>query len=143
MRIVDRKKELIITAGGENISPSNLENLLKANPLIAQVCVVGDRKPYPAALIVLDGEVAPGWAAEHGVPYASLERFATDERVIAEVQTAVDATNQQVSRAQQVKRFVILPSEWGVESDELTPTLKLKRRVIHHKYAKDIDRLYA
>src|SRR6266545_4397394 len=143
VRIVDRKKELIITAGGENISPSNLENLLKGHPLIAQVCVVGDRKPYPAALIVLDGEVAPGWAAEHGIPYTTLERFAAGERVIAEVQRAVDATNEQVSRAQQVKRFAVLPGEWGVESDELTPTLKLKRRVILHKYAKDIDRLYA
>jgi len=143
VRIVDRKKELIITAGGENISPSNLENLLKGHPLIAQVCVVGDRKPYPAALIVLDGEVAPGWAAEHGIPYTTLERFAAEQRVIAEVQRAVDATNEQVSRAQQVKRFAVLPDEWGVESDELTPTLKLKRRVILHKYAKDIDRLYA
>jgi long-chain acyl-CoA synthetase len=104
--------------------------------------VVGDRRPYVAALIVLDGEVAPGWAAEHGVPYQSLERFAADERVIAEVQTAVDATNRQVARVQQVKRFAILPAEWSAESDELTPTLKLKRRVIHHKYAKDIERLY-
>ncbi|HZD38645.1 MAG TPA: AMP-dependent synthetase/ligase, partial [Actinomycetes bacterium] len=96
VRIVDRKKELIITAGGENISPSNLENLLKAHPLIGQACVVGDRKPYPAALIVLDGEAAPGWAAEHGVPFTTLERFAAEPRVVADVQTAVDATNEQV-----------------------------------------------
>jgi len=143
VRIVDRKKELIITAGGENISPSNLENLLKAHPLVAQACVVGDRRPYPAALIVIDGEVAPGWAAAHSLPYTTLERFAADERVVAEVQSAVDATNQAVARVQQIKRFVILPGEWGVESDELTPTLKLKRRVIHHKYAKEIERLYA
>jgi long-chain acyl-CoA synthetase len=143
VRIVDRKKELIITAGGENISPSNLENLLKAHPLIAQVCVVGDRKPYPAALVVLDAELAPGWAAAHAMPYSSLERLAADERVVAEVQAAVDATNRQVSRAQQIKRFAILPTEWAAESDELTPTLKLKRRVILHKYAKDIERLYA
>src|SRR6266536_1284761 len=141
--IVDRKKELIITAGGENISPSNLENLLKAHPLVAQACVVGDRRPYPAALIVLDAEVAPGWAAEHGVPYESLERFADDERVHAELHRAVEAVNQHVARVQQVKRFTVLPTEWGVESDELTPTLKLKRRVIHHKYAKDIERLYS
>jgi long-subunit acyl-CoA synthetase (AMP-forming) len=143
VRIVDRKKELIITSGGENISPSNLENLLKAHPLIAQVCVVGDRKPYPAALVVLDAELAPGWAAAHAMSYSSLERFAADERVAAEVQAAVDATNRQVSRAQQIKRFAILPTEWAVESDELTPTLKLKRRVILHKYAKDIERLFA
>src|SRR6266496_816157 len=143
VRIVDRKKELIITAGGENISPSNLENLLKAHPLVAQACVVGDRRPYPAALIVIDGEAAPGWATAHSLPYTTLERFAADERVVAEVQSAVDATNQAVARVQQIKRFVVLPGEWGVESDELTPTLKLKRRVIHHKYAKEIERLYA
>jgi long-chain acyl-CoA synthetase len=143
VRIVDRKKELIITAGGENISPSNLENLLKAaHPLISQVCVVGDRKPYPAALIVLDGELVAGWAAEHGLAYQGLERFAAEERVLAEIGGAVDAANQRLARVQQVKRFTILPSEWTVESDELTPTLKLKRRVIHHKYAKDIERLY-
>jgi long-chain acyl-CoA synthetase len=144
VRIVDRKKELIITAGGENISPSNLENLLKAaHPLISQVCVVGDRKPYPAALIVLDVEVAPGWAAERGLTFQGLERLATEERVLAEVGAAVEAANQRLARVQQVKRFAILPTEWSVESDELTPTLKLKRRVIHHKYAKDIEGLYS
>jgi long-chain acyl-CoA synthetase len=143
VKIVDRKKELIITAGGENISPSNLENLLKAHPLIGQVCVVGDRRPYPAALIALDGEVAAGWGAERGMVYQSMERFAADSRVIAEVQAAVDATNRQVAKVEQIKRFVIVPSEWGVETDELTPTLKLKRRVIHHKFAKEIERLYA
>jgi long-chain acyl-CoA synthetase len=143
VRIVDRKKELIITAGGENISPSNLENLLKAHPLIGQVCVIGDRRPYPAALIALDGEVAAGWAAERGMVFQSMERFVAGQSVIAEVQAAVDATNRRVARVQQIKRFVIVPTEWGVETDELTPTLKLKRRVIHHKYAKDIERLYA
>lgn len=142
VRIVDRKKELMVTAGGENVSPSNLENLLKSHPLIAQACVVGDRRRYPAALIVLDSEVAPGWAAKHGVPYESLERFAADERVHGEIERAVAGVNQHVSRAEQVKRFTILPTEWTVEGDELTPTLKLKRRVIHHKYASQIESLY-
>ncbi len=142
VRIVDRKKELIITAGGENISPSNLENLLKAHPLIAQAFVVGDRKPYLAALVVLDGEVAPGWAAKHGVPYDSLERFANDERVRGEIERAVADVNQHVARVQQIKRFTILSNEWTVEGDELTPTLKLKRRVINKKYASQIESLY-
>ncbi|HZD01592.1 MAG TPA: long-chain fatty acid--CoA ligase [Actinomycetes bacterium] len=143
VRIVDRKKDLIITAGGENISPSNLENLLKAHSLIAQAFVVGDRKPYPAALIVLDAEVAPGWAAKHGVAYESLEQFANDERVHSEIERAVADVNQHVARVQQVKRFTILSNEWTVEGDELTPTLKLKRRVINEKYASQIEGLYA
>jgi long-chain acyl-CoA synthetase len=142
VRIVDRKKELIITAGGENISPSNIENLLKAHPLIGQACVVGDRKPHPAALIVLDPEVAPGWAAKNGVPYERLDQFADDERVHAEIARAVDGVNQRLARAEQVKRFGVLPAEWTVEGDELTPTLKLKRRVIHDKYATQIESLY-
>jgi long-chain acyl-CoA synthetase len=143
VRIIDRKKELIITAGGENVSPSNLENLLKAHPLIAQACVVGDRKPYPAALVVLDAEVAPGWAAKHGVPFERLDQFAADERVRAEIERAVAGVNQHVARAEQIKRFTILPTEWTIESEELTPTLKVKRRVIHEKYASQIESLYA
>jgi long-chain acyl-CoA synthetase len=143
VRIVDRKKELIITAGGENISPSNLENLLKAHPLVGQACVIGDRKPYPAALIVIDSEVASGWAAKHGVPYERLEQFAADERVHSEIERAVAAVNQRVARAEQIKRFTILPGEWTVDGDELTPTLKLKRRVIYDKYASQIEGLYA
>jgi long-chain acyl-CoA synthetase len=142
VRIVDRKKELIITAGGENIAPSNLENLLKGNPLIGQAFVVGDRRPYPAALIVLDAELAPGWAAKHGVPYESLEQFAADERVHGEIERAVADVNQHVARVQQIKRFTILSTEWTVEGDELTPTLKLKRRVINEKYASQIEGLY-
>ncbi len=142
IRIVDRKKELLITAGGDNVSPSNLENLLKAHPLIAQACAVGDRKPYIAALIVLDGEVAPAWAAQHGIPFQSLEQLAADERVRAELQSAVDAVNQHVARIEQLKRFTVLPAEWTVDSEELTPTLKLKRRVIHKKYAAEIQALY-
>ena len=142
IRIVDRKKELLITAGGDNVSPSNLENLLKAHPLIGQACAVGDRKPYIAALIVLDGEVAPGWAKEHGIPFESLEQFAADERVRAEIQRAVDDVNQHVARIEQIKRFTVLPAEWTMDAEELTPTLKLKRRVIHQKYANEIAALY-
>jgi len=142
IRIVDRKKELLITAGGDNVSPSNLENLLKAHPLIAQACAVGDRKPYIAALVVLDGEVAPGWAGQHGIPFESLERFALDERIRAELQQAVDQVNQHVARIEQIKRFTVLPTEWTMDSEELTPTLKLKRRVIHQKYAAEIQALY-
>jgi long-chain acyl-CoA synthetase len=141
--IIDRKKELIITAGGKNISPSHLEGLLKLHPLISQVCVVGDRKPYIAALVVLDAETAPAWAADNGIGFSGIEEFSADERVVAEVQRAVDAANEQVSRVEAIKRFTILPTEWTPDSEELTPTLKLKRRVIHDKYSEEIEGLYA
>jgi long-chain acyl-CoA synthetase len=142
VRIIDRKKELIITAGGKNISPANLEALLKTHPLVGQACVVGDAKPYPAALIVLDGEVAPAWAKANGVPFDSIGQFASEARVVAEIQKAVDDANEHVSQVERVKRFSILPTEWTVDSEELTPTLKLKRRVIKEKYAEEIDSLY-
>ncbi len=142
-RVVDRKKELLITAGGKNISPANLESLLKRHPLIGQACVVGDGRPYVAALIVLDGEAAPAWARGNGLEFSSLAEFSRDPRVNAEVQRAVDDTNDHLSQVEKIKRFVILPTEWTVDSEELTPTLKLKRRVILSKYAQEIDRLYA
>jgi len=142
VKIVDRKKELIITAGGKNISPANLEALLKSHPLISQACVVGDQRPYPAALIVLDGEVAPSWAAANGARFESIGQFAAEPRVVAEIQAAVDGANQHVSQVERIKRFTILPTEWTVDSEELTPTLKLKRRVIKDKYAEEIESLY-
>jgi long-chain acyl-CoA synthetase len=142
IKIVDRKKEIIITAGGKNIAPSNLEGLLKQHPLVGQACVVGDRKPFISALIVLDPEVAPTWAAKNGIEFSGIEDLAGNERVLAEVQRAVDSANQHVSRVESIKRFVILPIEWTPDSEELTPTLKLKRRVIHKKYAQEIEALY-
>jgi long-chain acyl-CoA synthetase len=143
LHIIDRKKELIITAGGKNISPASIESLLKEHPLVGQALAFGDRRPYVVALIVLDHEVAPGWARQRGIPDASPAALAEHPLVVAEVQHAVDATNQRLARVEQVKRFTILPAEWTVESEELTPTLKLRRRVIHGKYAPEIDALYA
>ena len=143
VRIIDRKKELIITAGGKNVSPANLESLLKQHPLIGQACVVGDRKPYVAALIVLDPEVAPGWASSNGLTFSTIAEFSREPRVHAEILKALDDANQHVSQVEGIKRFTILPTEWTVDSEELTPTLKLKRRVIHEKYAQEIEALYA
>jgi long-chain acyl-CoA synthetase len=142
VRVIDRKKELIITAGGKNISPANLESLLKQHPLIGQACVVGDRKPYVSVLIVLDPEVAAGWASSNGLTFSTIAEFSREPRVHAEIQTAVDEANQHVSQVERIKRFTILPTEWTVDSEELTPTLKLKRRVIHEKYAEEIEALY-
>jgi long-chain acyl-CoA synthetase len=142
VRIVDRKKELIITAGGKNISPANLEALLKQHPLVGQACVIGDRRPYMSALIVLDPEVTPIWARKAGIELTPTTDLAHHPAVVAEIQKAVDECNRHVSNVESIKRFTILPGEWTAESEELTPTLKLKRRVILQKYADEIDAMY-
>ena len=140
--MTDRKKELIITAGGENVAPAPVENGLVAHPLIGQALAYGDRRPYVVALLALDGEAAPAWARARGIPAGSLEALASDPRVLAEVAAAVAAANERLSRVQQVKRWRLLPVEWTAETGELTPTLKLKRRVVHDRYAGEIDSLY-
>ena len=144
LRIVDRKKELIINAAGKNMSPANIESHLKAaSPLIGQAVAIGDRRPYNVALIVLDPDFAPVWAAQQGIESASIADLAGDERVRAAVQEAVDAANAKLARVEQVKKFTILPTEWVPGGDELTPTMKLKRRPIEEKYAAEIEALYA
>jgi long-chain acyl-CoA synthetase len=142
LKIVDRKKELIITSSGKNLSPANIEGLLKEHPLIGQALVYGDSRPYVVALVVLDHELAPGWAARNGLDARDPAALAAHERVLAEVRLAVDAANQRLARVEQVKRFEVLPVEWTADSEELTPTLKLRRRIIHAKYAERIDALY-
>ena len=141
--VTDRKKELIITAGGENIAPAAVENTLAAHPLIGQALAYGDRRPYVVALLTLDGEAAPAWARARGITAGSLAALASDPQVLAEVAAGVAAANEQLARVQQVKRWRLLPVEWTAETEELTPTLKLKRRVVHAKYADVIDSLYA
>jgi long-chain acyl-CoA synthetase len=142
VRIVDRKKELIITAGGKNVSPANLEAALKTIPAIGQVCVVGDRRPFIGALVVLDPEMAPSWFAERGVTGASVADLADDRQAGEALQRAVDEVMSRFSNAERVKRFVVLGDEWLPDGDELTPTSKLKRRSILAKYADRIDSLY-
>jgi long-subunit acyl-CoA synthetase (AMP-forming) len=132
LRIVDRKKELIINAAGKNMSPANIEAKLKAaSPLIAQVVAIGDRRPYNVALITLDQETlaARGAAAE-------------DETIVGEIAAAVAAGNERLSRVEQIKRYTVIPGEWAPGGEELTPTLKLKRRPIERKYETEIDALY-
>ncbi len=141
--VVDRKKELIITAGGENVSPAAVENLLVAHPLIGQALAYGDRRPYLVAILTLDGGVAPAWARARGIEAGSLAELAADPAVLEAVGQAVTEANSRLARVQQVKYWELLPVEWTAESEELTPTLKLKRRVVHAKYADIIDGLYA
>jgi long-subunit acyl-CoA synthetase (AMP-forming) len=142
LKIVDRKKELIINAAGKNISPANLESKLKAHALVGTACVIGDQKPYLTALIVLDADVAPVWAAGQGIEDTTLEALADNDAVRAEIQKGVDEVNSQVSQVEGIKKFTILHSDWLPGGDELTPTMKLKRKPIHEKYAKEIEDLY-
>jgi long-chain acyl-CoA synthetase len=142
LSVVDRKKELIITSGGENISPAGIENLLVAHPLIGQALAYGDQRNYVVALLTLDGEVAPAWARARGIDAVSLAELAEHPVVLAEVTAGVADANSRLARMQQVKRWRLLPVEWTAESEELTPTLKLKRRIVHAKYADVIAALY-
>jgi long-chain acyl-CoA synthetase len=142
--IVDRKKELIINSGGKNMSPANIEQQLKvASPLIGQACAIGDMRPYNVALLVLDPDGAAAYAAANGLADASPAVLAANGEVRAAIAAAVAEANTHLSRVEQIKRFSVLPVDWLPDSDELTPTMKLKRRVIVKKYAADIDGLYA
>jgi long-chain acyl-CoA synthetase len=144
LTIVDRKKELIINAAGKNMSPANIESHLKtASPLIGQACAVGNGRPYNVALIVLDSDYAPVWAKRNGLEGTSFEELAQEERVGEAVQEAVDEANAKMARVEQVKKFKILSEPWEPGGDELTPTMKLKRKPIDEKYAEEIEALYS
>jgi long-chain acyl-CoA synthetase len=140
--IVDRKKELIITSAGKNIAPSNIESLLKESPIVGHALAFGDNRPYVVAVLTLDGEVAPVIAQMGGIQFTDLADLAAKPEILAMAQEAVDKANARLSRPEQVKAFELLPVEWTAESEELTPTLKLRRRIVHAKYADVIDRLY-
>ena len=141
--IIERKKEIIINAAGKNMSPSFIESSLKAaSPLIGHAVVIGDGRTYNTALIVLDADVAPQWAAEHGLPGRELAELADQEPVRAAVQEAIDRANTRLARVEQVKRFHIIRGNWRPGGDELTPTMKLKRNPIAAKYAAQIEALY-
>jgi long-chain acyl-CoA synthetase len=139
--ITDRKKDIIVTAGGKNIAPQNLENDLKTSRYVSQALVVGDRRPYPAALITLDPDELASWAAEHGLD-RDPETLARDERVHELVQGVVDDVNRERSRFEQLKRFAVLPHDFTIETGELTPTLKVRRRVVLERYAEEVEKLY-
>ncbi len=144
VKLIDRKKELIINAAGKNMSPANIEAAIKTgSPLIGQAAVIGDARPYNTALIVLDADFAPQWAAQHGLEGKSLEQLATEPQMIEAVQAGIDNANARLARVEQIKKFTIVPGDWVPGGDELTPTMKLKRKPIAEKYAGEIDRMYA
>jgi long-chain acyl-CoA synthetase len=143
LKIVDRKKELIITSGGKNISPAQVEYELQRHPLIGQACAIGDRRNYVTALLVLDQETAPAWARAQGIAFDSLADLAADPGVLAEVARGVAEANSHLARPEQVRRWTLLPAEWTAQSGELTPSMKRRRRVIVDRYAKEIEDLYS
>jgi long-chain acyl-CoA synthetase len=143
LKIVDRKKELIINAAGKNMSPANIEAAIKtSSPLIGQACCIGDRRPYNTALIVLDTDFAPQWAAQQGLEGKTLEELADESAMVAAVQAGIDEANSHLARVEQIKKFTIIPGDWLPGGDELTPTMKLKRKPIAAKYEAEIDAMY-
>lgn len=141
--IVGRKKEIIINAAGKNIAPAKLETAMKNHVLVAQACMVGDGRQYMTMIVALDAEEAPAWAAKNGNQFTDLASFSRLPEVRAELQTALDTANQEVSRVEQVKKFMIVPDTWTPDSGEITPSLKLKRRVVLERYASDISSMYS
>jgi long-chain acyl-CoA synthetase len=141
-RVVDRKKELIVTAGGKNLSPSNLEAALKLIPLVGQAIVVGDGRPFVAGLVVLDADAATSWAGANGIEYVDLDELAAHPDVIAEIDQGVEEVMAPFSHAERVKKVRVLGEEWPVDIDLLTPTAKLKRRGIMGRFRAEIDALY-
>ena len=144
LKIVDRKKELIINAAGKNMSPANIESHLKsASPLIGQAAAIGDKRPYNVALIVLDPDYAPVWAEQNGLEGKPVADVAASDACREAIQAAVEAANEKMSRVEQIKKFEILPAPWEPGGDELTPTMKLKRKPISEKYSGEIEALYS
>ncbi|HYZ28236.1 MAG TPA: long-chain fatty acid--CoA ligase, partial [Thermoleophilaceae bacterium] len=146
LKIVDRKKELIINAAGKNMSPANIESHLKsAGPLIGQAIAIGDSRPYNVALVTLDPDSLPGFLEGAGIDAdpSDLDSIVENEKVLEAVQAEVDKANEQMARVEQIKKFKILPTEWEPGGEELTPTMKLKRRPISEKYRDEIEALYA
>ncbi|WP_149085671.1 MULTISPECIES: AMP-dependent synthetase/ligase [Microbacterium] len=143
LTITGRKKEIIVTAGGKNVAPAALEDPIRANPIVGQVVVVGDQRPFISALITLDPEMLPTWLANNGLDEKmTLAQASTNAQVRAEVQRAVDAANERVSRAESIRKFTILDSEWTESSGHLTPKLSIKRNIIMNDFADEIAAIY-
>jgi len=142
LTITDRKKDLIITAGGKNIAPQEIENKIKFHDLISQAVVIGDRRPFLTAIITLDEEKAPGWAKEHGVDASDVAGIAGDERTLKEIEAAINEVNNSLARVEGVKKFRVLDRDFLEEENEITPTLKVKRKQIGENYNEHIEEMY-
>jgi long-chain acyl-CoA synthetase len=142
LKITGRKKDIIITAGGKNITPANLEAAIKQHPLVSQCVVIGDRRPYLVALVTLDPEEIASYATEHGLPLDP-EQLAENEEVRRAIEEHVERINEKFARVEQVKKVEILPRDLSQEGGELTPTLKVKRAVVAQKYEREVEQLYS
>ena len=140
--IVGRKKELIVTAGGKNVAPAVLEDRLRAHPLVSQCMVVGDNQPFIASLVTIDQDMLKGWIAANNKAGATIDTLVNDPDLIAVIQTAVDEANKAVSKAESIRKFVILPGDFTIAGGELTAKLSLKRHIIAQKYAAEITALF-
>jgi len=144
VRITGRKKELIVTAGGKNVAPAVLEDRLRSHALVSQCMVVGDQKPFVAAIVTLDPEALPMWLKVQGKDESlTTADLMGDAEVLAEIQGAVDEANKAVSHAEAIKKFVLVPEEWTEEGGQMTPSMKLKRGVVHKEYEAQIEEIYA
>jgi long-chain acyl-CoA synthetase len=144
LKITGRKKEIIVTAGGKNVSPAQLEDRIRAHPLVSQCMVVGDKQPFIGALITIDPEFFPSWKESHGKPAsAEVADLIEDPELLAEIQAVVDEANKSVSKAEAIRKFRVLPVDFTEAGGEMTPSLKLKRSVVATTYASDIDAIYA
>jgi long-chain acyl-CoA synthetase len=144
LTITGRKKEILVTAGGKNVAPAGLEDPLRAHPIVGQVVVVGDKKPFVSALVSLDSEMLPVWLKNHGGnEKMTVAEAANDPKVLAEIQTAVDQVNKSFSTAESIRKFVIIEAELTEASGHLTPSLKIKREAVARDFAKEIAELYA
>ena len=143
LTITGRKKEIIVTAGGKNVAPSVLEDRLRGHPLVSQVVVVGDQRPFIGALITLDPEGVPGWLTAHSKPAMSLEEAAKDPDVLASLDRAVERTNQAVSRAESIRKYRILPTDLTIANGYLTPKLSVRRQEVLKDFAAEIEALYS
>jgi long-chain acyl-CoA synthetase len=140
--IVGRKKELIVTAGGKNVAPAVLEDRLRAHPLVSQCMVVGDNQPFIAALITIDQDLLKSWVSNNKKEGASMADLAHDPDLISVIQTAVDDANKAVSKAESIRKFVILPTDFTIAGGHLTPKLSLKRHVVAKEFALEIEQLF-
>ena len=143
LSITGRKKDIIITAGGKNLTPANIENDLKQSRWISQAVMHGDRRPFPVVLITLDPEEAPALAKELGIEDADLAALSEHPKVHEHIQAILDEVNREYAQVEQVKKFTILDHDLSQETGELTPTLKVKRNVVNEKYADRFDALYS
>jgi long-chain acyl-CoA synthetase len=143
LSITGRKKELIVTAGGKNVAPAQMEDPLRTHPLISQAVVVGDNQAFIAALITLDAEVLPKWLATHNRPIITVEQAASDPYVREHIQMAIDRVNRKVSRAESIREFRVLAEDFTIENDLLTPSMKFKRREVLQKHGAVVESIYA